>query len=174
MSDNSGRSRIRCIPILALLALASAAASAAFCISRWDGFAERYRLEEHMEAYRDRKPGNVAIIPVVAYSSTYPVTVLRTVETDDRDSLHARIEAVLADPSEAEIADSIRSWIPEGTRLLGASEKNGYIFVDLSEEMRGAPDLAYEEIGRSLALWKDYKSVRFMIDGRLTEKRYSP
>ena len=57
MSDNSGRSRLRYIPILALLALASAAASVAFCISRWDGFAERYRLEEHMEAYRDRKPG---------------------------------------------------------------------------------------------------------------------
>lgn len=174
MTDNGGRSRIRYLVILGLLAAAYTAGAVAFSIASWPSFCERYSLGRHLEAYIDDKQDNIQLIPVVAYSSTFPITVLRTVRASDRDDLHTRIEAVLAEPGEMEKERSLRSWIPEGTELIGASEENGYIFIDLSEEMENAPDIAYEEIGRSLSLWKDYKGIRFMICGRPTDRIYTP
>ena len=59
---------------------------------------------------------------------------------------------------------------PEFLHLLATKlRKGGYIYIDLSEEMKDAGKRAYEEIERTIALSYPFKAIRFMIGGKLSE-----
>ena len=61
----------------------------------------------------------------------------------------------------------LESFVPEDTRLIGIAEKDGYIFIDLSEEMENADERAYRQIEESLDLSLDFRQMIFMIEGEL-------
>ena len=83
------------------------------------------------------------------------------------DNLHLAAEAAIAEPSKAERGAGLVSHVPEGTRLLGIAEKDGYIFIDLSDEMLNADERAFDEIRESIALSHDFRDIFFMIEGDL-------
>ena len=83
-----------------------------------------------------------------------------------RDDLHLAAEALLMPIRSEELQEGLVSYIPEGTELIGIAEKEGFVFIDLSSEMRGADRRAFEQIERTLRVNEWPCEIHFLIEGR--------
>ena len=106
------------------------------------------------------EPGSVGLVPVLR---VVPKSVAVAA---------AAMNALLAGPTAAEAADrTITSAIPDGTRLLGVSIKNGVSIVDLSTEFDsggGTASMEYRlaQVVYTLTQFTTVKSVVFQIEGQ--------
>ena len=97
------------------------------------------------------------------------VTVPRTHAATPRVAT-AAIEALLADPTEAETASGIRNAIPAGTRLLGISIDRGVAIIDLTSEYEsGGGSLSMQvrlgQVVYTLTQFPTVQKVSFRLDG---------
>ena len=169
--ENKGASRIRYSVIFTILLIILTIAVSIAGYFRIPGLMDYLRLKDHIELYMKGTDEGVTIsLPRILYSSSGAVEKMVTIPVLNRDRLHLAAEAALTPPSDEELESGYISFIPEGTALIGISEEGGYIFIDLSAEMRKAPEEAYNEIERTIALSIPYKDIRFMINGRLAER----
>ena len=131
---------------------------------------EKFSLMEHIALYMKGEDEGLSItLPRILYSASGPVKDNVQIPVLNRDTLHLAAEAALLQPDDEDLANGLVSFIPEGTSLIGISEKGGYIYIDLSEEMKDAGKRAYEEIERTIALSYPFNAIRFMIGGKLSE-----
>ena len=169
--ENKSESRIRYSVIFTILLIILIIALGVLGYFRIPSIIENLRLREHIELYmRGTDEGVTVVLPRILYSSSGPVEKMATIPVLNRDRLHLSAEAALVPPSDEELANGLISFIPSGTKLIGISEKGGYIYIDLSSEMKGAGEEAYNEIERTLALSTPYESIRFMINGNLVSR----
>lgn len=83
----------------------------------------------------------------------------------------AAMDALLAGPTTGESTGDISSAIPDGTRLLGLSIKNGVATVDLSTDFDsggGSASMQYRlgQVVYSLTQFSTVKSVVFQVEGQ--------
>ena len=83
----------------------------------------------------------------------------------NRDSLHLAAEAALIPPSKEETAAGFISYIPHGTELIGIAERDGYIFINLTDEMKKAPEEAFTAIADTIRNAIQTKAITFLING---------
>ncbi len=129
----------------------------------------KFRLKEHYELFKMEEAGIMSEpLTLVFYSPTGPVKVERSVRTHDEDYLHLILEALLKGPDENALRLGYVSYIPEGTRLIGASEINGIVFADFSSEIEKSPYLsaALEEIKETLTQTGKYYEVHILSSGK--------
>ena len=102
--------------------------------------------------------------------STGLVATLRKVPTSNTPATVA-IDALLAGPSAAERGHQITSAMPDGSKLLGLTIKNGLATINLSSEFEsgGGTPSVLERIGQvvyTLTQFSTIHSVVFQIEGR--------
>lgn len=106
------------------------------------------------------EPGSVGLLPVLREAPKTPAVATTA------------MKALLAGPTTSESGDrSITSAIPDGTRLLSLSVKNGIATVDLSTEFDsggGAASMQYRlaQVAYTLTQFTTIKSVVFQIEGQ--------
>ena len=166
MADDKDSKRIRYNRIILLLLIAYTAIMLVLSIPRIPQILDMYRVKEHIDLYLMGDEMETGTFTVVLSTASGYAESERSIERIGRDDLHLAIEALLLDESEVELASGMISYIPEGTRLRGISASEGYIFVDLSKEMKGADSRAFEEIRRTLVNLEGPVSVSFLIEGR--------
>ena len=165
MAEEKGKGRIRYTRIFILILAFYTAAMLFLAIPRIPGTLRKLRFQEHVRMYEGNTE-EYAVIPVVLSTSSSFAISERTIERKGRDDLHLAVEALLLDGSGEELEEGLVSYIPDGVRLLGIAEKDGYVFIDLSKEMKDAGRRAFEEVRRTLALSEGPVQVSFMIEGR--------
>ncbi len=89
------------------------------------------------------------------------------IPTEGRDALHAAAEAAIAPVPEE--TPSLTTLIPANTRLIGISEKDGYIYMHLSGDMTGKDSKALEQIEKSMKLSFDFRELHFIINDEIIE-----
>lgn len=151
---------------MAAIAIAAAAALIAASLMNLPRCIQVLRLDEHAAMWRSGKePMQGAVMPRILESGDGEAIVEVEIPAYGSDMLHLAAEAALAPAPEG-----FSSAVPEGTRLIGAAQSNGYAYIDLSEEMEGAPAEAFDEIRRTIELSLDLKQICFMIEGSLVEE----
>ena len=143
MAEEKERGRIRYTRVFALALAVYTAALLAIAIPRIPGVMEKYRISEHAAMYLAKDHANPASFTVVLSSSSSFTETERTIERQGRDDLHLAAEALLMPIRSEELQEGLVSYIPEGTELIGIAEKEGFVFIDLSSEMRGADRRAF-------------------------------
>ena len=166
MAAYKDRKRMRYGRIFFLILIVYAAIMLSISLPRIPDILDMYRVKEHIGLYLRGEKAEESTFTVVLSTASGYMESERSIERLDRDDLHLVIEALLLDESEEELAAGITSCIPEGTKLRGIAEADGYVFIDLSKEMRGADAKAFEEIRRTLVLLEGPVSISFMIEGR--------
>ncbi|MBO8435959.1 MAG: GerMN domain-containing protein [Spirochaetes bacterium] len=86
-----------------------------------------------------------------------------------RDTLHLAAEAAIAPVTSKEKAEGLVSYVPKKTRLIGISERDGYIFINLSDEMEKASEEAFKAIEDTIMRAVPSKALRFLIEGEEIE-----
>lgn len=104
-------------------------------------------------------PGTEGLVPVLRQVPTTPTPA------------RAAMDALLAGPTAAETAGTIGTAIPDGTKLLGLSTKNGVATVDLSTEFDsggGSASMRYRlgQVVYTLSQFSTVKTVVFQIEGQ--------
>ncbi len=171
MPEDKRKSRIRYGAVFAILLLLYAAAVSFLVRMRLPAMMDATRIAEHIELYMQGPvPEPSAEVQRLLYSSDGAVVTTSILPSFGRNRLHLAAEAALLPPTEEELAAGLVSYIPEGTELIGISKRADYIYIDLSDEMLGADDRAWEEIRESIALTIDFREMRFMVEGDLLEE----
>ena len=150
--------------ILAALFALIVASAAAIVAVRLPYVRSYLNLDEHIALWKEGPDQGAMIrVPRVVYKADGEEAVEDvTLPSFGRDILHLSAEAALIPAGEGFV-----SYIPEGTELIGISERDGYIYIDLTDEIRDADRMAFKEIERTLALSVDFIEIRFMINGKL-------
>ena len=166
MAEEKERGRNRYTRVFALALAVYTAALLAIAIPRIPGVMEKYRIREHAAMYLAKDHADPASFTVVLSSSSSFTETERTIERQGRDDLHLAAETLLMPIGSDELQEGLVSYIPEGTELIGIAEKEGFIFIDLSSEMRGADRRAFEQIERTLRINEGPCKIHFLIEGR--------
>ena len=163
------RGHIRYTAIAVTLIVIFIAAATASILLRFSSTAASLELDRHIAMYLEEKD-RTETFPICLHSVSGPVMTERTIRCPIMsDSLHLSMEALLLDETAEDLADGLVSYIPDGTRHIGISLKDGYAFADFSEELSDAPEEAFEEIALTIKANTDAKHIRIMIDGTLLD-----
>lgn len=147
------------------------AASSAVIYTRLPYAIDILRIKEHYELWKERPETFSSIdVPRIIYRNGEEFITKIRIEDKGLDELHIAAEAAISPLSQEEIRSGFSSYIPEGTTLIGISEKDGYIFIDLSEEMKKADQDAYKEIESSLRQSLNFRELIVLIEGEMSEK----
>ncbi len=142
--------------------------SAAVIYARLPYVATILRLDEHAALWKSYRESEKSITKTrILYRDGEAFTAAASVPAAVSDELHRAAEAAITPVTETEREMGLESFVPEDTRLIGIAEKDGYIFIDLSEEMENADERAYRQIEESLDLSLDFRQMIFMIEGEL-------
>lgn len=131
---------------------------------------EESRIKEHYSLYkREKAETSTATLTIPLYSRNNIVYRERNISILGRDRLHLMLEALLLPPTAEESAEELHSAIPEKTKLIGASEKNGYFFIELSKEFLQAEDTekALSELRILLNGYKEVKELTVLSNGEI-------
>ena len=161
------RNRTSSIFTAAVLFIVSIAVSIT-AVYTWLPYADaKLKIREHYELWRSGKELSEPVISErVLYNAEGSAVISEIQMTlSIPDTLHEAAEAAIAPLSDKERQSGLISYVPENTRLIGISEKDDYIFIDLSEEMESAGEEAYMEIASSLSLSTSFRKLIFMIEG---------
>lgn len=127
-------------------------------------------INEHYRLYREERDHiETSTIQVPLYSGNEVSYKARELNTLGRDKLHLMIEALLLPLSDEEISDGFSTAIPEKTKLIGVSEKNGYFFIELSKSFTEADDIEKALLQFHILLdeYKEVKELTVLSDGEL-------
>ncbi len=92
---------------------------------------ENSTFKEHYALWKDERKEREKDYTVFLFSDDDIVEVNRKV-TWREDEKHSLIEALLLPADNDEKEKGYTSFIPEGTRLIGMSEKDGFFFIEFS------------------------------------------
>ena len=127
---------------------------------------EKHAYIERYERYRARES---AVYPtsmkVMLIGEDGLAEVKRAIPNLGRDQLHLQLEALLMPLSEEEESMKLYSAIPEGTKLIGASQKGKVILVELSDEFLDSKDIAAAsaQIRKTLSIAEDNLRISIKI-----------
>ena len=160
------RNRTSSVLTAAVLFIISVAVSGSAIYTWFPYTVERLRITEHYELWKNEAMiEHPIIVERILYRNGEEIKSETALNIEVVDDLHKAIEGAIAPLSEKEKSEGLETYIPEGVRLIGASEKDGYVFIDLSEEMKEAGEEAYKEITATLSLENSYRKFIFMIEG---------
>ena len=163
------RGHIRYTAIAVTLIVILIAVAAASILLRFSSVAASLELDRHIMMYLEEKD-RTETFPICLHSVSGPVMTERTIKCPIlSDRLHLAMEALLLDETAEDLADGLVSYIPDKTKLIGISVKNGYAFADFSKELSDAPEEAFEEIALTIKANTDAKHIRIMIEGMLLD-----
>lgn len=94
-------------------------------------------LKEHVILYKETKRKNPEWVSANVYLHGINGIVETERWTEDLgdDSIKSALECLLLPLSDDEIKNGLVSYIPKNTKLIGVSESDGYVFVDLSNDI---------------------------------------
>ena len=87
-----------------------------------------------------------------------------TLNEGGADRLHLIAEAAILPPEDG---SGLFTCIPEDIRLIGISEKDGYIYAEYSGDISANDRKALEQIEESIRLSIDFRELDFIINGSL-------
>lgn len=125
-----------------------------------------YHIREHYEMWRASKDdSNIAYYPVILFSDGKEVNVERKI-TNASTPIHSLLEALISPLNKTEKNNMLSTFIPEGTKLIGASYDGGFFFVELSKEFLSSKDIdkALEQIKKTLNLYYKVESLTVISD----------
>lgn len=129
---------------------------------------EEGRYVERMDEYTKRElmaeTRTFSLCYYTPYGSKMKDVVVRERPSDD---LHQMLEALVDTPSRSVVLEGLISYIPDGTRLIGATIDDGIAFIDLSEEFLSSEDIekAMDQVKKSVnALYPELR-VFLLADG---------
>ncbi|MGL4525209.1 MAG: GerMN domain-containing protein [Spirochaetia bacterium] len=120
-----------------------------------------------------QKTRNTSIFFVRATDSGHLSLKGSSVEIDDRRApLTTAIQNLLKGPSQKEKGQGVYSLVPEGSRLLAASVKNGVAYLDFNEDFRFNPlgtdgyQAQLQQIVYTATEFPSVKSVQILLEGK--------
>ena len=135
------RNRTSSVLTAAVLFIISVAVSGSAIYTWFPYTVERLRITEHYELWKNEAMiEHPIIVERILYRNSEEIKSETALNIEVVDDLHKAIESAIAPLSEKEKSEGLETYIPEGVRLIGASEKDGYVFIDLSEEMKEAEE----------------------------------
>lgn len=168
MKKDSG-SPIKYTLIYLLLLMVFTAITAFFIYPKAIENIERVDLKGHYELYKKTKThSDILSISVPLYSGSNIIYSSRELPSLGRDKTHLTLEALLLEQSEEEKSKGLESAIAKKTKLIGASEDNGYFFIELSKEFLKSEDIekALKEIHAALQYYMNVKELTILSDGK--------
>ena len=145
----------------------------AFFLVLWFSFTPEIKanFEEHayIERYQRYRARESAVYPmdmkIILIGEDGLTEVERTIPNLGRDQLHLRLEALLMPLSEEEEEKGLYSAIPEGTELIGVSQKGKVILVELSDEFLKSRDMeaASAQIRKTLSIAEDNLRISIKV-----------
>ena len=128
--DEGKESRIRYRVIFSVLLIILIVLVSVLGYYRLPLIIEKFSLMEHIALYMKGEDEGLSItLPRILYSASGPVKDNVQIPVLNRDTLHLAAEAALLQPDDEDLANGLVSFIPEGTSLIGISEKGGYIYM---------------------------------------------
>ena len=106
---------------------------------------------------------------VALWSADGIVISEKEMEKSLSDDTHVLLEALLEGPGPDELSKGLITYIPEGTRLIGVTERDNMYFVALSKDFLDTPDKnrAFEQIKTTLASGRPGIRVALIVDGEI-------
>lgn len=172
LDDGSKKPRVRYSFVFSLMLLVYTAILVAVAFPYAKENFQRFNLKEHYELFLSEREGIKSDpLPLVFYSSNGPVKVSKEIVMHGEDELHLILEALLLGPNSTELGLGYVSYIPEDTKLIGASEINGIVFADFSEEIKDSSYLsaALNQIKETLISTGKYWDVHVLSEGEEIE-----
>lgn len=167
---SSSQAPLRYVLIYSILLLVFTAASFYFVLPYAKKNIEETEIKEHYRLYIEEKAEtSTAVLTIPLYSKGNIVYKEREIDILGRDRLHLLLEALLLPLTAEEKSEELSSAIPEKTKLIGASEKNGYFFIELSKEFLQAEDTekALSELRTLLNGYKAVKELTILSNGEI-------
>lgn len=128
---------------------------------------ETSNIKEHIDAYKAQKSKDTwTTVISCLYGINGPVNVERSIEAKGSNLLHTIIEAMLMPLSDEEIENGLLTYIPKKTELIGATESDNHIFVELSNDLLFSSNLnrAIEQIELTLETTMNPTAIYIIVD----------
>lgn len=129
----------------------------------------KYRIKEHYILWRNKKENKGSnFYTIVLFNNGDGVEVERRV-SDSSSPLLSIIEATLTTPTKNEEERGLVSYIPKGTKLVGASYDDGLLYIELSEEFLSSTNLtlAISQIKKTLSLYYRVEHLTIISSDRI-------
>lgn len=118
-------------------------------------------INEVISILSEKKEEKKEHVYSVLYLVNKPLKIERALSLDNLDLLHRILETVLLPLNPEEKEKGLKTYIPENTKLLGASNRDGYFFIILDSPSPLEKD-AIKQIKTALSIYYNVKRIEII------------